>query len=200
MLYVLALIVLGLSFRDDKNFLSILIIITFNYIFPLTVYDLSLNANITIKLLIYSLSAYTFFKLRSDSLAKFSLALLSCMVIAELYWLSIDYDQAPPIVFCITVVAATILARSLLLKRATIFKFWSKEIKKTPIDWGLYNLIGLAIPLVAIFVIEYFFRHILTIQSFIIYNVYSELTYLTSTAVLWVLLNYAMRKTALFQA
>ncbi len=200
-LYTLTLLSLGLHFRYDKNLLSILIIITFNHTFPDIVYYFdSLRANVVIKSLIYIFSAYTFFQLRYDKLAKFALALLLCMVAAELYWLLTAYDQTPLITFSIIVVAANIISRHLILQRVTAFKFWSKEIHKTPIDWSLYNLIGLAVPIVALFVIEYFFRHILNIQSAVIYNIYSPLINLTNAAVLWVLLNYALKKTFLFQA
>ena len=200
-LYTLAFIGLGTLFRNDRNLLSLLIIITFNHTFPdIFYYFNNLRADVTIKSLIYIFSAYIFFKLRDDKLAKFALALLLCMVVAELYWLLTSYNQIPLITFSIVVVVASIVSRHLILQRVIIFKFWSKEIQRTPIDWNLYNLIGLATPINALFIIEYFFRHILSIQSLVIYNIYSPLIYLTNAAVLWVVLNYALKKTAIFQA
>lgn len=200
-MYALVLIGLGLCFLKDKNFLSILIIILFNHTSPDIIYYIgSLQAHVIVKSLIYASSAYTFFKLRYDNLAKFAQALLSCIVIAEIYWWLTGYDRVPLIAYYVAGVVANIIARHLILKRSRIFNFWSQKIKQTPVDWHLYHLIGLAVPLIAVCVIEFFFRHILNIQSLIIYNIYSELMYLINTVVLWILLNYAMRKTALFQA
>jgi hypothetical protein len=191
---------LMLCFSKDKNFLALLIIIIFNHIFPNIIYHIeTLHTNPISKTFIYVLSSYIFFRYRYDKLATFSNALTFCMIVAELYWWLTGYSKVPLIAYSISLVATSIITRHLILQRVLLFSFWPR-IKKTPIDWNLYNLIGLAVPITALFVIEYFFRHILNIQSIVIYEAYPLLIYSTNAAVLWVLLNYALQKIGLFQA
>jgi hypothetical protein len=155
---------------------------------------------VVIKCSIYLSAGVIFYHLRSDKLAKFSFSLLLCMVAAELYWWSTDYDKTPLITYHTGILIENVVVRHFLLIRPDAFNFYSKNLRRVSIDRKLYNLTGLFTFTVAVLVIEYFLRHITNFQVLVVYNAYPYIMAAIYSAIIWVILNYALKKTALFQA
>ena len=194
-------ILLGVYFRGDKNLVTILFIIAIARFLPQIAryFDFTQEQLLT-KVGIYTLAFYVCFRLRNDLLAKFSILLLMCMVIAELYWWLIRYDSTPQISYYASFLINDLLVRHFLIARTYCFGRWSRGQKHLPIDIQLYHLYGVFILALTPHVIEYFFRHILNIQTLLIYNVHSYVAYFINVVVIWTVLNYALKKTTLFQA
>jgi hypothetical protein len=190
---------LALYFREDKNLLTLLVVILIGRLFfELTWLIESYHASLGLTLYIFT--GTVFFFLRHDKLAKFALTLLFCVVVAELYWWLTDYDEKPSLSFYLTVITGDLAVRHFILIRPDFFRKYSIKLQRVSIDWHLYHLFGLFVLAVAALVIEYFVRHILGIQTFVIYNVYPYIMTTINAVILWVILNYALKKTALFQA
>jgi hypothetical protein len=194
-------ICVGISFRKDKNLLIIIVVILFGRLLSQAFFYVDVSHDkVLAKGTIYLFVTYFCYYFRYDNLAKFSLSLIFCMVVAELYWLYVKYEESPEISYYAVILVENICVRHLILNRASFFGVWKNQLNVISIDWQLHNLFGLYILVTAAMVVEYFIRHMLNIQTILIYNIYSPTFYLINATILWIILNYALKKTALFQA
>jgi hypothetical protein len=195
----LILCILSIHFRHNKNILSILLIIIAGRLFEEIAWLLN-EAHCALKFIMYILAAAVFFKLRYDKLAKFTLSLLFCMVLAEFYWLATGYDNSPQISYYAAVLVEDIVIRHFILYRVYSFGTWSKQLSYTSIDWKLYNLMAVFVFALSLMIIEFFFRHILNIQTLVIYNSYPLIAYTTNYLILWLIVDHSLKSTRLFKA
>jgi hypothetical protein len=200
-LYFMLLAGLGLYFREDKNLAIILFAVASTHGLGQIAFFIDFSPDsLFSKLVAYTLVLCSCYLLRCDKLAKFSLSLLFCILISEVYWWIIKYDDTPEIAYYAILLACNVVLRHLLLARSYSFNLWSRELKETSIDWVLYNLSGLSIIVVSAMTLEYIVRHMLNAQVVFVYYSYTNIMSLINAAILWVILNYALKKTALFKA
>jgi hypothetical protein len=199
---LLLIIFVGLSiiYRKDKNLLSLLIIVLAGRAFEEFFWLFPDRSNGYVKGVIYFMSAVIFYKLREDSLSKFALSILFCMVGAELYWWSTHYENTPRIAYFIVVITEDLLVRHFIFLRLTIFRHHFKSLKRTPLDWQVQNLMIIFSLFYSLHIGEYFIRHILKVPSLLVYPTYPYVLQILNCLLLWFILNYTLRRTRFFKA
>jgi hypothetical protein len=80
---------------------------------------------------------------------------------AEVLWWWIDYVDKPQVHYFVGLLAITVLARELLLKRVFILSEYFGFISgKIALDWQIKNVLLVGYLLVLLMVLEYFVRHL----------------------------------------
>jgi hypothetical protein len=185
-LFQATLMILIVYFYNNKNLVSIFSIILIGRLAEEVLWVAD-EHDYLFKILVYPFSAWLCYYLRYDKLAYFSLCLLFCTLCAEIYWRTIGYAPLPKLEFLTLGICHDLAVRHFLLKRPLLFNSWWNELKRIPTDKQIYNF-------------EYFLRHPVKLDILIVYNAFSYTIHLLNAAMLWISLNYAVRKTSIFKA
>jgi hypothetical protein len=197
--YIIVLVGIGLILRQDKNLLTALFIVIVGRLFEEAVWLLD-DSKPMVKWTTYAAALFVFYRLRYDKLAKFSLSILLCVLLAEMYWLTTGYERTPRIAFYVAVLIEDLTIRHFIFIRPSSFGNWSRYLRRISLDWPLQNLATLFAILVSLQLIEYFIRHIMQVQSLTIHTIYPSASRILNCTMLWFIIDYAIKKTITFKA
>jgi hypothetical protein len=198
-IFLVSLFGLIIYFYSDKNIVSIFVIIAVGRLYEEIIFILPTQEYL-FAFAIYLFSFWVFYKFRYDHLSKFCMILLVSICVAEIYWWKANYESRPDLAWYVVLLLQDIVIRHFIFMRPAIFKSWSKNMVSLPLDLQLYNLLGFFAILVNILVFEYFLRHIFNVPSLAIYKVYPYFVHAGACFMLWLILNYALKRTSLFNA
>jgi hypothetical protein len=188
-------------FRNDRDLFVVLLCILLGrfvaqalLLFPIE------SSYVLVKCFYYLLVVFCCYISRKDKLAIFSLMLLFCMLVSELYWWIIDYKHTPQFTYYAAAIAIDLIIRKVILQRTVSLDVTSYLPSLRLFLWQTYTLTGVYIIVLSLTIFEYFVRHILDVQILVIYNAYSYTMFMINTLVLWSVLNYALKKVSFFKA
>ena len=193
------LIALIIYFRDDKNLASIFAIIAIGRVFEELIWLVLSDLNI-VKALIYGICMWTFYLIRYDILAKLAMAVTGVVICAEIYWFYTKYENAPSVIWYVLTALQDLLIRHFVFLRPVIFKKWISPISSLPLDLQIYQIAGVFVVVQLIIISEYLARHLLGLDSLIVYTYYPYVAHILGVSMLWVTLNYSLKRTSLFNA
>jgi hypothetical protein len=176
-------IIICVCFWSDKNILSTTVILlgfwcisSLLFNLPYVIYTLIATYIISLSITFYCWGQFT---------AKINLVLIICSISAEFFWWYTGYP-APRIYSIVGVLSFIVLTRQLLFNRVFILcKYFDYRSGKVALDWQARKILWLDYVLNALFLIEYFIRHIAgTKDVMIMYNSEPYLTTFLSGALL----------------
>lgn len=198
-IFLLTLVGLTIHFFNDKNLASIFIIIAAGRVYEEIVWVIMLETY-AFKIIVYTLASFVLCLLRYDIMAKLALICLMCICGAEIYWYSSGYSNTPNVAWYVILIVQDVVIRHFLFMRPVALRRFSTKMISLPLDLQLYNVSGLFVIAYILLVFEYFLRHIFNIPSLLVFAAHPYVAHTLGCAMLWFILNYAIKRSSLFRA
>lgn len=194
-LIVIYLIFVALACKHDQDLLSVMALVTLAYLIDFLIFYLPSQSTITTVISIF-IALVVMVKLRADKLSLLAATVIALVVISHCYWIATNYPP-PDLTLSINKITLAIIVRHLLIYRPDyvehIFKFYGDYIS---IDKKLRDIWALYIIAESLLVIEFILRHVIHVNTLVIYNAYPFIIQTISVFSMWSILTYA-RKTYL---
>lgn len=188
-LHISFLIFIAVLFHRNINLLTVVAVTGIGNVIGVVVHlpVESIEHQWWFRFLVYAFVLITLFRTKSEVLKIPVLVTVVCCLVAEGYWLLIDY-QAPLIYWYTFTLCINLLIRYFFWKRVFIVaKHFPDQAKPLDADIFLYDLVRFYVYVLIAIIFEYFLRHVFNVQVTYIYYasdyIFSALTILSSLVI-----------------
>jgi len=188
-LFLVILSILIISYNFSKNLFFIGLILLVGRLAEELIYQIY-SYEFT-KVIIYLLGLITIYKMRLDKYVVYLITIfLTFCIVAEIYWYLIGYNS-PAVHYYIALLCLNSLIRYFLICRVHLVNQHSSiEVYSIPLDFSLYNIIGVSNWIISIMTFEYLFRHITSYPITLMYDAYSYLNQFVSVVILYLIVSF----------
>jgi hypothetical protein len=192
--YLSAIVLFGVLFFDNKNLLSILLVLAIDVCLTEGRWFIRDDIN-ELRLILYFVTLVISILLFSDVAAKFTFFTVIAVCLGEIYWLKTGYDKRPVISYFVTNLLALLLMRYLVWNRTRLLsdRLLFGGLNFVLADWYLYSLLMGLVVLNCADIFEYLLRHIFMIDSILVYTVYPYIGHTVGVAYLLVVLLFSFQ-------
>ncbi|MCY7297291.1 hypothetical protein [Alteromonas sp. a30] len=194
-IFFTSLFIIAFAFRNDVNLLGVTLIIIVERLVEETAYLLIIDS-LSLKVVTYLFCIFALFLRRNDSLFYLTLTSLCIMIGAEIYWFINDYR------FLNTHWYIFLISLNLFVRKAISSRcFWTlelapnKNITPLKVDYYVYQLALYFIVINLVTLAEYLARHLFSLNSLLIYNLYALTNHILAFIFLFLLADQAIKVT-----
>ncbi len=188
-----SLLIIAFAFRKDINLLGVTTIIIAERILEEIAY-LFVPESFALKILTYAVCLFALYLRKQDSIFYVVLISVSILIGAEIYWVITDFK------FISTHWYIYLITLNLFVRKAISSRcFWTAEkfphcvSEPLKIDYYVYQLAAIFIFINLLTLGEYLLRHILAINSLIIYSNYALINHIIASTFLFLLADQAIK-------
>lgn len=147
------------------------------------------------KNLLYCLALAIIFYLRFDPMAKLAASVMFLVIMAELYWYVSDY-HAPEIYWHVALLVINLFSRYMIFSRLSLVdRYFPGQGRSTNLDWIIYRVMGTAILVQALMLVEYLLRHLFNMDRLMLfYHAYPYLMHAIAVFAVWATFNESYRQ------
>lgn len=194
-IFFASLLIIAISFKKDINLLGVTLIIIVERVFEESAYFIIVNS-FSLKALTYIACVYALYLRRNDTLFYPIAISLSIIIPTEIYWWMSDYAFLN-IHWYVFLIALNLFVRKAISSRC----FWTLEllpkskVQPLKVDFYTYQLALFFIMVNLITLAEYLARHLFSLNSLYVYELYPLMNHILAFIFLFLLADQAIKVT-----